>query len=52
MLGENFGGGGKNFVSAIQGRDIRQADLLMQVVTYLHSRFHRYVSENEIGEGF
>jgi hypothetical protein len=43
MLSEDSGGGGKNCITVIHGAEATEAGLGMQVVTYLHTRFHDLV---------
>jgi hypothetical protein len=43
MLGEDSGGGCKDCVTVIHGAEAMEAGQGMQVVTYLHTRFHDLV---------
>jgi hypothetical protein len=47
MLGEDSGGGGKNCITVIHGAEAMEAGRRMQVVTYLHTRFHDLVVRSD-----
>ena len=44
ILSEYSSCGGENFLTAVHESDFREACPKMQVVTYLHRRFHEYAT--------
>jgi hypothetical protein len=50
MLGEDSGGGGEDCITVVHGAETTGAGRGMQVVTYLHTRFHNLVQGAIIGD--
>jgi hypothetical protein len=50
VLREDFGSGSEDIMSVVHRRILMRDSPEMQVVTYLHGRFHNCASERRLGE--